>query len=279
MATNFPLNPVNGVQTIPVPGGSVGFHQLYIAFATAPSAGTVSVEIRRIGSAIWRPLQRATAVSIISGELAVRVDSSIAGIRITFASLVGGTAPSLWLMSQDMPADSFNGFAAMIIQNYIEANVKNGVQYEFSGENLTLGIGANIDTIFTTGANPVVIKSRIAKFNGTHLTTRVYRGPTFTGGVVTPYFNLNDKNPVSGVATIRTGATVSAPGTEFGAPTFDLGSSGVGNVSVSTFSVSGIERILAPNTVYLQRTINDSLAVQAVSTYLTWYEGGIDFPL
>lgn len=279
MASSFPLNPVNGVQTIPVPGGSVGFHQLYLAFGTAPSAGTVSIEIRRIGSAIWRPVQKATAVSITSGELAVRVDSSVAGIRVTFAGLVGGVAPGLWLMSQDVPADAFNGFAAMIIQNYTEANVKNGVQYEFSGDNLALANLGTIDTIFTTGANPVVIKGRTVKFNGSHLTTRVYRAPTYTGGAIAPYFNLNDRNPVSGSATIRTGAAVSAPGTEFGAPTFDVGSVGQGNSSLSTFSVFGIERLLAPNTAYLQRITNDSGATQEVSSYLTWYDGGVDFPL
>lgn len=178
-----------------------------------------------------------------------------------------------------IPSGAFSGLRAMTFQNYIEANVKNGVQYEISSDNLALANGASIDTIFITGVNPVVIKSRIVKFNGTHLTTRVYRTPTFTGGTITPYFNLNDRNPVAGTVVIRAGATVTAPGTEFGAPTFDIGSSNNGNTSVSTYTTLGIERILAPNTTYLQRITNDTAAIQEVSSYLSWFEGNTDLPL
>lgn len=178
-----------------------------------------------------------------------------------------------------IPSGAFSGLRAMTFQNYIEANVKNGVQYEIASDNLALAIGGNIDTIFTTGANPVVIKSRIVKFNGTHLTTRVYRAPTYTGGTITPYFNLNDRNPVAGTVVIRAGATVSAVGTEFGAPTFDIGSTNIGNTSVSTYTTLGIERILAPNTTYLQRITNDSSAIQEVTSYLSWFEGNTDLPL
>lgn len=213
-----------------------------------------------------------------------RVNGPVSRIKVSLAGVTGFTTYRvvIWRTSEPLmmiPDGAFVGLRAMIIQNYIEANVKNGVQYEFSGDNLALANAASIDTIFTTGANPVVIKGRTVKFNGTHLTTRVYRAPTFTGGAIVPYFNLNNKNPVAGLATIRTGATVTVPGTEFGAPTFDVGTSGQGNTSVSTFSTFGVERILAPNTVYLQRITNDSGATQEVSSYLTWYDGGVDFPV
>lgn len=178
-----------------------------------------------------------------------------------------------------IPPGAFAGTRALTFQNYIEANVKNGVQYEISSDNLALANGANIDVIFTTGANPVVIKNRLVKFNGTHLTTRVYRTPTYTGGTITPYFNLNDRNPIAGTVVIRTGATVTSVGTEFGAPTYDIGSAGQGNSSLSTYSTLGIERLLAPNTTYLQRITNDSGATQEVSSYLTWFEGSTDLPL
>lgn len=219
------------------------------------------------------------ASSLTSGELAFRIDGPVAGLRITIAGLVGGTGPNLWLDSQSLPADAFNGLAAITTQNYTETNAKNGVQYEISSNTAALAIGGNIDTIFTTGANPVVIKSRSVRFNGTSLATRVYKAPTFTGGTVTPYFNLSDKNPVAGSVVIRNGATVTATGTEFGAPTFDIGSDGLGSSSLSTFSTFGIERVLAPNTTYLQRITNDSAAIQRVSSYLTWYEGQTDIPL
>jgi hypothetical protein len=171
-----------------------------------------------------------------------------------------------------------NGLRGLVTQDYNSVNVKKGVQYELSGNTAVLADGASIDTIFTTGPLPVIIKSRLVKFNGTSIATRVYRAPTYTGGTITPYFNLNDIGPVTGGATIRTTPTVSAVGTEFGAPTFDIGSAGVGNTSLSTYTVTGIERVLRPNTTYLQRITNDSGAAQRVSSYLTWFEGTPDFP-
>lgn len=279
MTRLFELQPVNGQQIIQVPGGAVGSHLLYIAFVTAPSAGTATVEYRRIGASGWIALKKVITSSLTSGELAFRIDGPVAGLRITIAGLVGGTGPNLWLDSQSLPADAFNGLAAITTQNYTETNAKNGVQYEISSNTAALAIGGNIDTIFTTGANPVVIKSRSVRFSGVSLTTRVYKAPTFTGGTVTPYFNLSDKNPVAGSVVIRTGATVTATGTEFGAPTFDIGSDGLGSSSLSTFSTFGIERVLAPNTTYLQRITNDSAAIQRVASYLTWYEGQTDIPL
>lgn len=171
-----------------------------------------------------------------------------------------------------------NGLRSVVTQPYIEVNVKRGVQYEVASNTAALAIGGNIDTIFITGAKPVVIKSRIVKFNGVSLVTRVYRAPSYTGGSTVPYFNLNDRDPVVGGVSILGGATVSAPGVEFGAPTFDIGSTDVGNSSLSTYSIIGIERVLRPNTTYLQRIANDSAAIQRVTGYLTWYEGDTDFP-
>ncbi|MNE41282.1 hypothetical protein D3C81_1151070 [compost metagenome] len=194
---------------------------------------------------------------------------------------MGGASPTLWVVPNSAPVGIYTGLAALIAQTYNEANVKNGNQFELAGNTPTLAINGNIDVVFTTGDLPVIIKGRIVKFNGTSLVTRVYRNPTVTvgTGVLVPYFNLNDRNPAVGLATIRTGATVTAAGTEFGAPTFDIGTEGQGNTSVSTYSVVGNERLLAPNTVYLQRITNDSAAIQRVASYLTWFEGNTDIPL
>lgn len=213
-----------------------------------------------------------------------RYNGPVARVRLSLVGVAGvtGATAFIWRDDESMeaaPAGAYSGLRALTTQTYTEANVKNGVQYEISADTPALAAGANTDVIFTTGANPVLIKGRQVKFNGLSLVTRVYRAPTFTGGTVTPYFNLNDRNPVTGTVVVRTGATVTAPGTEFGAPTFDLGSSGVGNSSLSTYSVPGIERLLAPNTTYLLRITNDSAAVQRVTSYLTWYEGGTDLPL
>jgi hypothetical protein len=179
----------------------------------------------------------------------------------------------------NVPNGLFSGTRAMTVQGYIEANVKNGVQYESSSPVTLLGAGANIDTIFITGSKPVIIKDRIVKFNGVFLTTKVYRAPAYTGGTPRVSYNLNDITPVVSTVQIIGGATVTDVGTEFGAATYDIGSTGIGNVQISTYSATGVERILRPNTVYLQRITNEDAAAQSVAGTLTWYEGVTDLPL
>lgn len=178
-----------------------------------------------------------------------------------------------------LPDGLFSGLRAETIQNYVEANVKNGLQFESSSAPVSLAAAGNIDTIFITGNKPVIIKSRTVKFNGILLVTRVFRAPTYTGGTPATFYNLNDIGPVASTVTILGGATVTGTGTEFGAPTYDIGSSGLGNVQISTYSTTGVERVLRPNTVYLQRITNGDASAQLVSGALTWYEGAPDLPL
>lgn len=178
-----------------------------------------------------------------------------------------------------VPHGLYLGTRAMTQQNYIEANVKNGLQFESSSGHVVLAAAANHDVIFITGDKPVIVKGRLLKFNGVLLSTRVYRGPTYTGGTPATVFNLNDINPVATTVQIITGATVTDVGTEFGAPTYELGSSGIGNEQTSIYSLVGVERILRPNTVYLQRTTNLDGTNQTIVGALTWYEGTPDFPL
>lgn len=213
-----------------------------------------------------------------------RFNGPASRIRIDLAGVSGYSTYQVVIWRTDdpmtlIPDGAFTGLRAMCVQNYTEANVKNGVQYEVSVNVPSLGIGAHQDTIFITGDRPVLIKNRIVQFNGLSLLTRVFRAPTYTGGSAVPYYNLDDISPVSGAVQIIGGATVTSTGTEFGAPTYSIGSTDVGNSSLSTFSTQGIERRLRPNTVYLQRITNDSAAAQRVTGYLTWYDGGSDLPL
>lgn len=178
------------------------------------------------------------------------------------------------------PYGLFAGFRAMTIQTYVEANSKNGSQFEASVPPISVPALGTISLIFITGGKPVIIKDRVIKFNGVLLTTRIYRAPVYTGGSPVTVFNLSDINPQPTTVQILAGATVSNVGTEFGAPTYDIGSTNIGNTQVSTYSVQGAERILRPNTVYLQQITNDdSGAAQLVSGSLTWYEGAPDLPL
>jgi hypothetical protein len=179
----------------------------------------------------------------------------------------------------NVPNGLFSGLRAITSQNYTEANVKNGLQYEAASVVTSLAPGANLDVIFITGNKPVIVKGRNVKFNGLQLSIRVYRAPAYTGGTPISAFNFNDISPIATTVTILGGTTVSDPGVEFGAPTYELGSSGGKDAPAATSSVLGLERILRPNTVYLQRTTNTDATTQLVASSFTWYEGPPDLPL
>lgn len=193
---------------------------------------------------------------------------------MSFATTDGGTQ-----LVQGIPKDAFIGHRALNVQSYIESNVKNGSQFEVAAQVASLAAAANNDVIFITGSKPVIVKARIVQFNGLLLEAHVYRSPTYSGGSNASIYNLNDINPQTGEVIIKTGATVTATGTEFGAPTYAIGSSGQGQSSFSTFTVLGQERILRANTTYLLRITNTDTSAQRVAAYLSWHEGAPDLPL
>lgn len=211
------------------------------------------------------------------------INGPILRVRLTITGTGAATASAqIWRYGSPMdltPPGLYSGLRAAIGQSYTEANVKVGRQYEASWNVPVLGNGAVASVSFVTGASPVIVKSRIVKFNGTSLITRVYRGPTFTPGMNIPYANLNDRNPVTGGVVVTLDPTVTAVGTEIAAPSYDIGTNGQGNSTFGTYSFYGGERVLRPNTAYLLQTLNDSGASQRVSGYISWYEGGTDLPL
>lgn len=178
----------------------------------------------------------------------------------------------LWLKA-------FVGLRAPTIQFYTEANVKNGLQFEASFDNP--GVEATtgqVNAIFITGAKPVIVKARIIDFTGKKIRASVYRTPTYTGGTPIPIYNLNDIGPVTTTVSVLSGATITAPGTQFGAPNTVYGSDLQGNSVQGTFAVTGQERILRPNTTYLLRIENLGDTPSNIAGYLTWYEGEPDLP-
>lgn len=209
---------------------------------------------------------------------AQRVRVSMAGVTgyASYTVEVYRTAEPLAMI----PDGAFTGMRAMTSQSYTEANVKNGVQYEVSSYNAALAASANVRTIFVTGAKTVAIKARLIAFDGAGIEARVYKLPTYSGGTVAPYYNLSDVNPVAGGVTILAGATVTNPGTEFGARSYLIGSIEPGSQSSGTFAVAGNERNLAANTAYMLELVSmDTAKAQRVSAYLSWYEGGFDLPV
>lgn len=286
MISKFLLQAANGEQVVGIPGGAVGTHQVYVAFSTAPDAGTATVEYRRIGSSIWRPLTQATDISLLGGELAARIDDPVAALRVTFSGLVGGSGPILWLVDQPTP-QVFGGDAAVTVQNYPELNSKMGSQFDLTLYIAALAANTWNYTHVLTGALPVAIKGRRVQFDSTGIQLIVYRNPVLIGTPGTPATptNLNDRNPHETTLQIRGGlvaANLSSLGTIF-RPPYDL--LGADAPSTNTIVVSGGEEdggaeiILAENTAYLFGVWNRAAEPTRYSSYTTWYEGLLDVPL
>lgn len=151
--------------------------------------------------------------------------------------------------------------------------------YEWSVRSGSIVAGGNFDIIFTTGVDPVTFKERSLAFSGgAGLTADVYQGVTYTGGSISPYFNLNLIQEDTGLSTIRTGITVTDTGTKKAPTSYYRGSTGVGNSSLSTFSSATKGRFLKPSTAYLLRITNTDVASQIIDVYLHWFEGSYPYP-
>lgn len=173
----------------------------------------------------------------------------------------------------------YAGTQALTTQSFVEANCKNGVQYELATYDPAFLVGTNRDFILLTGAKSVLIKGRMFSFTGDEISTTIYKNPTYTGGTSVPYFNLSDINPVTGLATLLGTPTVTSVGTAI-SPTYRLlGSLPQGARAVSTTEAEGgvpeLERVLAPNSVYLFRTTNTGTVTSTFSSKNTWYEGDL----
>ncbi|AUS01944.1 hypothetical protein NVP3058O_026 [Vibrio phage 3.058.O._10N.286.46.B8] len=180
--------------------------------------------------------------------------------------------------SNPPPEGVYEGKRALTTQNYIEANVKNGVQHE--GSTLLLGVSGNAsnDTIFLTGALPVSLKARDIGYSGIGVKGSIYESPIYTGGSVVGYQNSSALNPVIGLSQIIVGATISDDGNLVFAPTYSIGNQSRQGKGISS-SIIGNEHILKPNTAYLFRLTSLDTQSQDISSYLSWYEGELDLPI
>lgn len=175
------------------------------------------------------------------------------------------------------PVGSFQGFRALNTQNYIESNIKLGVQHEGSTL-VTIAGNGFLRTVFLTGSLPVALKSRSIGFTGVGVSALIFEGPTYTGGTPAAYENPNAINPVTGLSQIIVGSTVTDDGALIFAPEHLLGSTSQQNKGSGTREI-GQEKIMKPNTAYLLRIESLDSQPQQVTSLLSWYEGGLDLPL
>lgn len=169
------------------------------------------------------------------------------------------------------------GFKAVITQNYTEVNIKVGVQHEGSTK-FSIGGNADNDTIFLTGALPVILKSRSIGFTGEGVSSFIFEGPTYSGGASVPYQNPNAINPVTGLSQIIVGANVTDDGFLIFAPEHLLGSTSQQSKGSGTREI-GQEKIMKPNTAYLLRITSLDPQTEDVTSLLSWYEGELDLPV
>lgn len=116
MTANYKLDAANGQQIITISDGAIRSYEAALSFVSAPSAGAVTIETMAIGSITWDSVNLGSSVSVTSGGVRFTFDGAIRFVRITFAGLVGGEMPILWVSSQaamipifDLLTDKGNG--------------------------------------------------------------------------------------------------------------------------------------------------------------------------
>lgn len=277
------------------------------SFATGNADG--AVELGSIMSADWSSLQvniiagnasgqivslpKGAVKSYISpdtsGENWIQVDGNIySGIARRFKIIksgVPGTVTTInvgvWRsddLEASIPAGVFTGARAVTSQSFRDANTKLGNLFNASRRVIGLAAGANADSIFLTGANPVILYARNIGYTGNGISASIYRQPTYTGGTASDINNPNDINPSTTGVTLLTAPTVTNIGTLTTAIAYSEGSTsnqGQGNPGASL----GEEIIMLPNTAYLLRVTSLDTQAQNFSAYLSWYEGQPDLPI
>lgn len=179
-----------------------------------------------------------------------------------------------------LPAGVFEGYRAMTVQDYDEANKKHGTQWESSTRVQLTGTTGVLLTVFRTGNKPVDLKQRVLGFDGLGLIGRIYRNPTYTGGTIVPWFNMRTSlASVQPEVQVLTGATVTVRGTEIAAPIYAFGPASQQSRG-STPTPYASNRIFdEPNTEYLLAIETLDTQAQYISSRLEIFEGALDLPL
>ena len=197
-------------------------------------------------------------------QIYVRAHDDSANLSYTFTD---------GFFKQGLDKRIYTGLQAFTTQPFIEANVKNSTEWELSFLESGLGAGLSIDSILSTGSQTVLVKSRQIAFNNESMTADVFEGTTFTGGTPATIYNMNRVTPNAPEFTVTSNVSVTTTGTQIAATTFGLGGEGAGNRPIGSFAVTGVERVLKPNTDYLLRITNTAAVAQDIAVYATLYEG------
>lgn len=268
MAVQFPLVASGGAQVVSVIGGAIGSHALILSFASAPSAGTVSIEYRLIGSSVWVLID--SGLDVTSGEVLLYVDGPIAAFRVEFSSLVGGKSPALWLTTQptaifplDLMTDGGDGPNRRLRIDQAQTGFFAGREFRTFKEWTT----ATTATYVIKAVVPIDI---ILFELGVAIEEGSVRIETLIGGVeggtfseTLPIFSTNTMTekpqpPYVGQVVLTAGGTLT------GGTLLDplrAKTSGVSNFASNVGATTGAERGVGPATYYFRITLTGAIGV------------------
>ncbi|MNJ16349.1 hypothetical protein D3C77_106100 [compost metagenome] len=237
-----------------------------ILLATRDAAGTIDDACAPIAAGTWSvngPVVRFRVDLVGTGATTAEVDIWRTGVPDT------GLLPQL-----------FVGDRAMTVQSYIEANTKRGVQFYIQHGLPQLVASTGVYKLkFTTGAKPVLIKSREMYGNGERFQLQIFKQPpSTTGGTPVTVQNFNDVNPVATTVSVLGGVTAADNGTSWGDPQRIFSQSAAGQRAGSGLAPGG-DRVLKVNSTYLVVFSNTGSGTADIDYFLSWYEGAPDLPL
>lgn len=155
----------------------------------------------------------------------------------------------------------------------LQEGTRTGRLYNASRRVTGVAAGANVDSIFTTGALPVYLFQRDVGRSGLGVSASIYRAPTFTGGTSDPVYSVNDITGDGSLSTVqlRIGPTVTVVGTQTVATSFAIG-------NTSNQGQGGIAELkqplyMLPGTTYLLRITSLDTQPQDITASIAWYEG------
>lgn len=261
MIKQFPLQAVDGAQVVPVMGGDLGFRELFISFAIAPSGGVVTVEEQHVGSGAWVAVNRGTNLDITGGPVTLFSDTPIGAIRVTFAGLVGGTAPTLWMASQPtaMPpfglvTDGGTGPSARYRVDIGQTGFFAGREFRTFRE-FNIAAGATLVLKIVVPINAILLEQSIEIDDGSIRITNASGGTP--GGTFSEILPVIAKNNMSERPTplYTPQITFAAGGTHTGGFIFDVHRAVAASATAQESTVGrtvGDERGIAPNTYYVR---------------------------
>ena len=170
--------------------------------------------------------------------------------------------------------------AAMNVQFYTEANVKNGQQFAAAVDITDIPASGQVAFLFRTGNLPVSIKARELQIVGLKIRTRVLKGATFTEGNLVDVYGHRDGTTQNATTMVIKEVTGVSGGTDVFVPRTFYGTDATNQTPVQPRpTVTGLENILDTNTDYVLLVENlDTGGTVSLELYATWYEGLLDYP-